>query len=727
MLAKVAERQMHWVRWGLTIGWFLLIMSLFFDPVSSQFTAPDHPWSPMRLDPSQCILVQGECLPEQSYALGAPIFWGLIVPSAIFILLVFGHEFWRRICPLSFISQIPRAMGWERKNKRENKKTGKVRYELVKVKKDSWLAKNHLPLQLGLFYVGLNCRILFVNSNRWALGSFLLFTIAAALTVGFLYGGKSWCQYFCPMAPVQQIYAEPRGLLASTAHEGDRQTISQSMCRTVSPEGKEMTACVACNSPCIDIDAERSYWQKLTDPQQQWLYYGYVGVVVGYFLFYFLYSGSWDYYLSGTWSHDETQLNTLLKPGLYLFNQAIPIPKIVAAPIVLAAFGFAGYGIGRQIESRYKVYQRKKHRPLSSEEVRHRVFSVSTFFVFNFFFLFAGRNYIDLLPAPLPYLFPTLIAVCSTLWLYRTWQRSNNRYNRESLAGRLRKQLRKLNLDTAQFLEGKSLDELNADEIYVLAKVLPGFSKEKRLQTYKSIMRESIEEGYVAVDQVLEGLQQMRKELDISEKEHEQILDELMAENPELFRSDRLNSREDSLRLESFRETFLETVLESWKDHPEESHIQELAQVFQKHGSPEDLKKLMAYLSKSDQNMVAYLRQEYGISDDDEMIALRRTEPDELWQVIALNIDVINTLVSDSTESENSALRKLFSEIDTDGSGGIDIDELKTYIKNITPDFTDDQIEMMFNRADIIGNNMITYEEFCVLFKKIGQQRIALK
>jgi hypothetical protein len=566
-----------------------------------------------------------------------------------------------------------------------------------------------------------------VNSNRWALGSFLVFTITASLIVGFLYGGKSWCQYFCPMAPVQQIYAEPRGLLASTAHEGDRQPISQSMCRTVSPEGKEMTACVACTSPCIDIDAERSYWQKLTDPQQQWLYYGYVGVVVGYFLFYFLYSGNWDYYLSGMWAHDETQLDALLKPGLYLFNQAIPIPKIVAAPAILAIFGLGGYAIGCKIEKRYKVYQRKQHRPLSAEEVRHRIFSVSTFFVFNFFFLFASRNFIELLPAPFPYLFPALIAVCSTLWLYRTWQRSNNRYNRESLAGRLRKQLRKLNLDTAQFLEGKSIDDLNADEIYVLAKVLPGFSKEKRLQTYKSIMRESIEEGYLKADQIFAGLQQMRKELEISDKEHEPILDELIAENPELFRSDRPHSREDSLRLESFRETFLETILESWKDHPEESHIQELAHVFQKNGSPEDLKKLMAYLSKSDQKMVAYLRQEYSISDDDEMIALNRTEPDELWQAIALNINGLDTLVSGSAKFENSTLRQLFVEIDTDASGGININELKAFIKNITPDFTDDQIEIMFNRADIIGNNTITYEEFCVLFKTIGQQHIAKK
>jgi len=41
------------------------------------------------------------------------VLWGAVVPTSIFILLVFGHEFWRRICPLSFLSQIPRALGWQ--------------------------------------------------------------------------------------------------------------------------------------------------------------------------------------------------------------------------------------------------------------------------------------------------------------------------------------------------------------------------------------------------------------------------------------------------------------------------------------------------------------------------------------------------------------------------------------------------------------------------------------
>jgi hypothetical protein len=54
-------------------------------------------------------------------------------------------------------------------------------------------------------------------------------------------------------------------------------------------------------------------------------------------------------------------------------------------------------------------------------------------------------------------------------------------YSREGLASPLRKQFGKLNLDIERFLEGRSLDNLTADEVYMLAKILPSFSKEKRL------------------------------------------------------------------------------------------------------------------------------------------------------------------------------------------------------------------------------------------------------
>lgn len=719
MLAKVDEKTMHWMRWGVAASWVLLIVSLIYDPISARLTEPTNTLSPFRLDPSNCVQVQGQCLEEIPYAIGAPLFWGMVVPASIFILLVFGHEFWRRICPLAFISQIPRALGWERKRVRTDAKTGKVRKESIKVEKNSWLARNHLYLQLSLFFLGLCGRILFYNSTRLVLGLFLIATILAALTVGFLYSGKSWCQYFCPMAPVQKIYAEPRGLLNSTAHDGDRQLITQAMCRTVSKEGKELSACVACQSPCIDIDAERSYWEGIKNPQQQWLYYGYVGLVVGYFTYYYLYAGNWNYYLSGAWAHEESQLANLFKPGFYLFGQAIAIPKLVAVPVTLAAFTVGGYGLGRTLENCYRSHQRHQKHLSDPIVIRHRMFALSTFFIFNFFFVFAGRNFIQLLPAPLPNLFGIAIAICSSLWLYRTWNRSPERYQQESLASRLRKQLKKLKLDIAAFLEGRSLDDLEANEVYVLAKILPDFTQEKRYKAYKEMLREAIQEGYVDPANVDASFQKAQQELGISDRDRSSILDELGREEPELFTPGKSRSRENALRLESYRETLLETILHSWKNHPERTRIVDLLKVFSGEASSDVLNDILNTLSPEERAIVREIRQGYSITVDDEAEALKHTDPDYLWRLLAERSSLPDYINSGG----EIRLRSLFEQIDTDNSNAISFEELETYIRTIEPDCTTEQIEMMLKRADANDDQFVSYEEFQAIFHALAKNK----
>jgi hypothetical protein len=602
MFNQIPEKQMHRVRWILTSGWLLLIFSLFYDPFSPILTHPNNTWSPFSLDLERCVKVQGFCIEEQPYPMGNEIFWGIVVPSAIFILLVFGHELWRRICPLSFLSQIPRALGLQRQFKRVNAQTGKVRFELAKIKKDSWLGRNYLYLQLGWFYVGLCSRILFINSNRIALAIWLLFTIGAAMTVGYFYGGKSWCNYFCPMSPVQKIYGEPRGLFASKAHEGE-QLITQSMCRIVDQNGKEQSACVACQSPCIDIDSERSYWDSINEPKSRLLYYGYIGVVIGYFLYYYLYAGDWSYYFSGAWAHQENQLQTLLNPGFYIFNTAINIPKIIAVPLTLGVFMYVTYWLGVKLEKRIHSYFKRQKVSLTKEEIQNRIYSVCTFLVFNFFFIFGGRSFINTLPLKLQFIWESIIVVASTVWLYRNWNRSPKLYSRESFATRFRKQLRKLELNIAQFLEGTSLDDLDVNEVYVLAKVLPSFTKEKRHQAYKGVVKEALEEGYVDSASSLEVLRQMRLELDISDQEHRQVLEELGVEDPELFNPQYQHTKENLVRLTGYRKA-LERVLSL----QQKTSIQDLVD-----NNPKALKKL---------------RQEYSITTQEENLILQGLDAD---------------------------------------------------------------------------------------------------
>ncbi len=572
MANQIAESRMHLVRWFLTAGWLLIIASLFYDPWSAALTEPTHPWSPLRLS-GACVEVQGVCRVDRPYPLGTTLFWGAIVPSAVFILLVFGHEFWRRICPLSFLSQIPRALGLQRQFERINAKSGKKRMELAKVPPDSWLGRHYGRLQFGWLFVGLCGRLLFFNADRLVLAGWLLFTIACAITVGYLFGGKAWCQYFCPMAPVQAVYSTPSGLLGSKAHTSE-QLITQSMCRTVLPDGSEQSACVACQQPCIDIDAERMYWAALAQPTAGFDRYGYVGLVIGYFLYYYLYAGNWAYYFSGAWIRQSDQLATLLSPGLFLFGQPINLPRLVAVPLVLGLCTWLGIRIGHWVET----CARKNHNRASqssdsslqsdsalesdqSLQVRHRLFCLCTFGIFNVFFIFSGRPLILLLPLPLQALLDLLLVMLSTLWLYRAWNRDPDLYGRENLASRFRKQLERLQLNVGQFLDGRTLRDLNTHEVYVLAKVLPGFTREKRQEAYKGVVRDALAEGYVNVSSSLDVLRQMRRELGIADAEHEQLLEELGVEDPALLDPDSRRSLEDQVRLSGYRKSLERLVL----------------------------------------------------------------------------------------------------------------------------------------------------------------------
>ena len=564
MFNNISEKKMHLVRWFLAIAWLVLIASLFYDPISSSLTITGNTWSPFQInpelfDPQKCqeiLTIQGKCVPEEviSYPLGAKIFWVMILPIVISMLLFLGHEAWRRVCPLAFMAQISRAISKQRQNKKVNPKTQKIRYELAKVPKKSWLAKNHLYLQFGFLAIGLSLRTLFINSDRIILGGFLIFTILSAIFVGYFYAGKSWCQYVCPMAPVEMILTGPRALWGSQAHQGDRKKISQSTCRTFDQSGKEKNACVGCQSPCIDIDAERNYWELFKKPGRRFIHYGYIGLVLGFYLYYWFYSGTLQYYYSGVTNHENNQLQTLLDPGFYIFGEIIPIPKLIAVPLTIIIFIILSNFILRNIEKIYYSYRQKHGTTLTKQEAQHQVFTVCTFTAFNVYFLFGGRLFFELFPAPIELICRGLVVGVSTLWMYRTIFRTSQMYSKESLVNSLRRQLSKLNINFPKFLEGRSMDDLKADEVYVLAKVLPNFSKESSLQVYKGVLRDALEQGNVKSANSFEKLEQLRLELEIKDEEHYNILTELSVESPELFDPKKIRTRETQLRLESYRE-----------------------------------------------------------------------------------------------------------------------------------------------------------------------------
>ncbi|AFY58020.1 hypothetical protein Riv7116_5652 [Rivularia sp. PCC 7116] len=520
MLTKVSERKIHVIRWIIVIGWLLLILSLFYDPITENWTNPNNFFSPLR-DSLPCVLVQGQCLPEKPYPIGARVFWGMVIPSAIAILLVFGHETWRRICPLYFLSQIPRALGLK---------------PLLNIEKNRWLVKNHFYLQFTLLFIGLNSRILFINSARLVLGIFLLSVILSAITMVFLYGGRSWCHYVCPFGIVQIVFTGPKGLLGSNASSAVPGSITQSMCRTVDQKtGQEISACIGCKSACFDIDAEKAYWEDLRTPGRKLVQYGYLGLVISYFVYYRLYAGNFDYYFSGAWTHEENQLATLWKPGFYLFEQAINIPKIVAVPLTFLVGVTITYWICRKLEKLFTTYFKKKQPQISYQQVLHRFFSLCTFLAFNCFFIYGGRPEIIRLPMIGQLLFNAVVVFVSAFWLVSAWNHSQEKYNKDSLAHSFRRQIEKFPVDVSSLINQRSLNDLTSDELFLLASALPKFRDTERWQIYKHILEDGLVKNNFTSENSFQYLSEIRFHLDLNQEAHYSILSQIAEENPELL------------------------------------------------------------------------------------------------------------------------------------------------------------------------------------------------
>ena len=98
-------------------------------------------------------------------------------------------------------------------------------------------------------------------------------------------------------------------------------------------------------------------------------------------------------------------------------------------------------------------------------------------------------------------------------------------------------QVKKLSLDFSQFLKGRSLDDLNSDELYVLATVLSGATRQAHYKIYKGILQGALEEKRFEPIFSKEALSQLREKLQLGDEEHDRVLAEILQENPNLLDS----------------------------------------------------------------------------------------------------------------------------------------------------------------------------------------------
>ena len=497
------EQRMRVIRWSLLSGWGLLILSLVWPGIGIN---------------------------------GNSLFWGSVVPGGLLLIAVVSHELWRRVCPLAFVSQLARALDRQR---RQPGRGGKP--EVVKVQPDSWLGRHHIELQWSLLIAGLCLRLLAVNNHPLALAVLLLGTIAAAMTVGWAYGGKAWCQYICPMGPVQQVVTAARSPLGTTAHVNNSSRITQSMCRTISSDGREQSACVACQRNCMDIDAERSFWENLQGKRGlDWAWSSYLGLIIGFFLLLRL-DGSGD-------------PANALRPLLATF----PVPRLIAFPAVLSLSALISVGTLRLIERALEHFDNLQGRSEPSQRARQHTRQLATFLAVNTFFFFSAP-----LQGVLGELGDTMlrysVLALTAISLFRGWKRDHAVYRRESTSDNLRKKLKDLpGLDTA--LDGRSLTALTPDEVFTLVKALPAIGQQKGRQIYTDVVTEMLQSGRLNHATALLELEELRHSLGLSQDDHHLVLQLVSEKQPGLLNSASFERQTDELRREAAREQIEELI-----------------------------------------------------------------------------------------------------------------------------------------------------------------------
>ena len=531
------ERQARLVRWVLLIGWLLLILSLFL-PLSI----------PANLVP-ECRAANLHCLLHHQP--GNRLFWGVVVPSGVLMIVLLSHELWRRICPLAFASQLFRALG------RQRTRLGKGgKPEVVKVATDSWLGRHHVQLQWSLLISGLCLRLLVVNSSPLGLALFLLVTLAAAIAVGWAYGGKAWCQYLCPMAPVQTVLTGPRGPLGSPAHLGTNSKITQSMCRSLGDSGKEQSVCVACQAPCLDIDSERAFWQNLSGKRGlEWAWYSYPGLVFAFFELMqrmdrgaSAQDGDLVYLRSGLWAYDAGLPGRALDP---LFPP-LALPSLVAVPLVLVGAAWLSVGLFRWLARwQHRRYDRQGRREAASLATAHTRL-IATFTAINIFFWYVDPSQ----GAFGPYggqLIRSLVLTVSAIWLFRGWGRDQATYRRESTSESLRRQLKDLP-ELAAALDGRSLAELSPQEVFTLAKAMPAVGLQRSREIYRGVVADMLRTGRLERAAALLQLQDLRQTLQLEDQDHYEAMRLLAQEQPNLLLLDARERQVDDLLREAVAE-----------------------------------------------------------------------------------------------------------------------------------------------------------------------------
>ena len=455
---------------------------------------------------------------------GNRLVWTVCIAALPFFWMTVGYHVWRRICPLAVMGQIGRIVG--RPGAR---------------KMGDWMARNYLYVQLVLMIACLSLRLLATNGSATWLAGFFGVVIVAAIVTSFVYGGKTWCNFLCPVGLVEKIHTEP------------------SRSSTGRPE--EMTSqcapCVACKKHCPDIDLEQGYWKEANEQPRRVSYFAWPGIVVGFYAYFYLVRGVWDDYFGGRWAYERDLPNKIWSQGFYF---APAIPRIVAAPLTLIVFGAVSYAIFASVEK--LILGSRKQRELTIDStpeqtehlvtrVRHGMLAFCGLVAFNAFYCFAGQPSLGKLPSWVVTGWGLLVVFSSTAMFMRRLGRREDKYVHEKFAQKILKKW--------EWGDAPPSDDLK--DIYLLHTERTK-QREARLRAYKETVREMVADGLVTRNEMV-LLDSLRAQLGISDKDHQRIIGELSAEERQLFDPAYQGSVEQRLAKQQYRKDLERIVVEA--------------------------------------------------------------------------------------------------------------------------------------------------------------------
>lgn len=185
-------------------------------------------------------------------AIGLRLIWGLLIPLLPLSFVVIPG-LWRQICPMAFLNQIPRTLGFS------------LNYTLpVRWKNLSFY------VSAAAFFIIVSFRHISLNQNSDVLAYVLVAALVCSFTGGVVFKGRSgWCGTFCPLAPIQRTYGQAPVVLVKNGY---------------------CPSCLGCQKNCYDFNPRAAIHADLADPDpwyaghKEFFIAALPGFILGFFL-----------------------------------------------------------------------------------------------------------------------------------------------------------------------------------------------------------------------------------------------------------------------------------------------------------------------------------------------------------------------------------------------------------------------------------------------------------